>query len=420
MLRSTLPSPTVASLLRIVLAIVLATIALKVTAKRFDQFASRYDAYDFDVFYDWGNRYRTGADAWAKDEGGVVRHGQVRPVCNQTPAFEAAFAPLTLLDQRVAHSVWLVAQLVFLALALTLVAREIDPPLYAATFVMFIAVALMFRSVRLVMLNAGFGPTLLLPIVISWKCSRRRRPVAAGLSLAFAALMKLYPVALAGYFLLRKRWSVLWWTAAFFLIGVVASGIANWWKLRLSREYTISEITRFSKNHVALLPSVYAWCASLGVGGAPRWVVVIAVTVILDIGIMAVLFWETSRAANDSISDGLVLSLWLIAVVLLSPLAWRGDLVMLFPAYIFTLVAASRVSIEGRVFTGMGFAAGAILIGFCAVAELRKSGDFRPQTMTALLTFIGTAIILRSWIDAEEPVRQPDAEISPGSLSAGV
>jgi hypothetical protein len=132
------------------------------------------------------------------------------------------------------------------------------------------------------------------------------------------------------------------------------------------------------------------------------WIAVIAVTLILDIGVVAVLLWVTSRAANDSVSDGLVFGLWLIAMVLVSPLAYWSELVLLFPAYIFASVAAWRLSISGRAFPGLGFVAGAILIGTCAAIELIKALPyFQPRLLAALLIFIGATIILRSWIDAE-------------------
>src|SRR5579863_2154060 len=233
---------------RITLAIILAIISLVVTVKRFDQFASRYDDFDFNHFYGWGSRYRSGEDAWTKLEEGKTPSGVPR-VCNQTPALLAAIAPLTLLNPRPAHAVWIIAQIVFLVLALWLLMREIGPPLDVASGAMFIALALMFGSVRRIMLNAAFPPMLLLSLVISWKCARSNRPAVGGLFLAIAALLKLYPIALAGYYLLRKRWSLLGWTAGFFAVGVVATGIENWLQLPLSREYTISEITRVSANH---------------------------------------------------------------------------------------------------------------------------------------------------------------------------
>ena len=88
-------------------------------------------------------------------------------------------------------------------------------------------------------------------------------------------------------------------------------------------------------------------------------------------------------------------------MVLMSPLGWRSELVLLFPAYIFASMAALRLATERRALPGMGFVAGTTLIATCAVVELVKAlPDFRPQTLTAVLTFIGTAIILKSWIDA--------------------
>src|SRR5258708_16730628 len=138
MVRRALRSPTVASLLPIALATVLAAVAVKVTIQRLNQFSWRYQTYDFVVFFDWGTRYRAGADVWSIREEGEVRPGKRRHICNLTPAFVEAFVPLTLLDKPLAHSIWLKAQLVFLVLALWIVAREIDPPPDTATVVILV------------------------------------------------------------------------------------------------------------------------------------------------------------------------------------------------------------------------------------------------------------------------------------------
>ena len=401
--RSALTRQTVASGLRIALAVVLVIVALRVTVRRLDQFASRYNNYDFDQLFDWGTRYRTGQDIWALHQQGETRPGKPRQIYNQPPVFVEAFAPLTRLDQPTAHWIWQIAQVAFLTLALWLVASEIDPALDPATVVIFIALALLFQSVRRVLFNGQLSPLLLLSMVIAWKSARQGRPAAAGLSLAIGTLLKLYPGALAVYFLLRKRWSVLWWTAGFFAVGVLASGIDKWLRMPSSREYDLWLVTHNSTNSIALLPNIYVWSASLAKGGAPPWMAVIAVTLILDIGLAAVLFWATSNAANDSVSDGLVFGLWLVAMVVVSPLAFWSELVMLFPAYIFASIAAWRLSNSGRAFPGLGVVAGAILIGICAAVELVKAlPDFRPHMLEALLIFIATTTILKSWIGASQ------------------
>ena len=409
MLSSSRPSPAVISLFRIALAIVLAIFAAKVTVRRLHQFDTRYSSYDFNVFFDWGTRYRNGEDIWAPHQKGDVRPGKPRQIYNQPPTFVEAFAPLTRFDQRHVHAIWQVVQLCFLTLALWLLVREIDPPLDPFTVVIFIALALMFQSVRRVFFNGQQSPLLLLSMVVAWICARRDRPAAAGLSLAIGTLLKLYPGALAVYFLLRKRWSAVWWTAGFVLAGVVATGIGNWLKMPLSREYDLYLVVHNTKNSIALLPNVYAWCASLAKSGSPPWMAAIAVTLILDIGLAAVLVWATSNAANDSVSDGLVFGMWLVAMVLVSPLAFWSELVMLFPAYIFASIAAWRLSNSGRVFPGFVAVAGVILIGTCAAIELVKAlPDFQPHMLESLLIFIATTIIFTSWIDAKSAVRVSD------------
>jgi hypothetical protein len=405
--------------LPIALAVVLAIVAVRVTVKRLDQFAGRYNSYDFDQLFDWGTRYRTGQDIWAPHQQGETRPGKPRQIYNQPPAFVEAFAPLTRLDKPTAHWIWQIAQLAFLTLAVWLVASEIDPPLDPATVVIFIALALMFQSLRRVLFNGQLSPLLLLSMVIAWKSARHGRPAAAGLSLAIGTLLKLYPGALAVYFLLRKRWSVLWWTMGFFVVGVVASGIDKWLRMPSSREYDLWLVTHNSTNSIALLPNVCTWCSSLAKEGAPPWIAVIAITLILEIGVVTVLCWAISRAGNDSIADGLVFGLWLIAMVLISPLAFWSELVLLFPAYIFASVAAWRLSISGRACPGLGVVTGAILIGICAAVELVKAlPDFQPHILEALLVFIATTIILRSWINAESAVRVSDVREALGASPA--
>jgi uncharacterized membrane protein len=162
-----------------------------------------------------------------------------------------------------------------------------------------------------------------------------------------------------------------------------------------------------SMNRVALLPNVYMMFSTFANGGTPSWTAVIAVTAILDLAAVAALAWATSRAGNDSVSDGMVFGLWLIATLLLSPLAWRHELVLLFPVFLFTYVAAMRILSKDHPFARTGLAAGAILICICASVELIHAlPDLHPQMLTALLvSFIGTILILRSWIAAEPSMR---------------
>ena len=78
---------------------------------------------------------------------------------------------------------------------------------------------------------AQLTPMLLALLCASWFCARWERPAAAGLWLALAALLKLYPAAAGGYFLFGRRWRALGWTIGFFAAGVLLTNPARWIEL---------------------------------------------------------------------------------------------------------------------------------------------------------------------------------------------
>jgi hypothetical protein len=375
--------PIVTPRIRIALAVMLAAMAINATVLRLEHYSDRYDSYDFVFFFGWGLEYRTGQQVWTQSSTGEVEPGVQRHFCNYTPPFVEAFAPLTRLDPPVAHWIWQILQIAFLALALLLLTIEVKPRLDPATVAIFISVSLMFKPVLMMIISGEFAGLLLLLLTVSWIFARHGRPAMAGLSLAAGVLLKLYPGALAFYFLIRKRWAELWWTSLFFFAGVFASGIDNWRKFLLSGiGHTLKPITHEYAIHASLLPSVYTMLSALANRGTPSWTAVIAITSILDLMVIAALVWATLRAESDSVSDGIVFGLWLTAMLLLSPLAWSHELVLLFPTFLFAGLAATRIVAEGRPFARWQLTVGASLLGACASVELiHVLPDFRQQTI---------------------------------------
>ena len=89
-----------------------------------------------------------------------------------------------------------------LVAAVLLLARGNDPPLGAAPTIIVLSLVLLSRQFAGALVDAQVTPMLLVLLSASWFCARRERPAAAGLCLALAALLKLYPVRPADFFCL--------------------------------------------------------------------------------------------------------------------------------------------------------------------------------------------------------------------------
>jgi|SRR5208282_420410 len=211
-----------------ILAVVLAIVAAHTTARRIAGFSWRYSRPDFRTFYSWSIDRRDGKNIWTEPAVGMVRPGMIRRFCNFTPFFVEAFSPLARFNAPTAHAIWQGVLLTSLVGALVLLARGIDPSLDVSTTVIFVALALFFQTTREVLKWSNMEPVLLLPLVISWLAMRRSRPPIAGLGLAVAILLKLFPGGFAGYLLFKRRWRELGWTAVFCLAGIAISGPQNW------------------------------------------------------------------------------------------------------------------------------------------------------------------------------------------------
>ncbi|HVA81471.1 MAG TPA: glycosyltransferase family 87 protein [Candidatus Binataceae bacterium] len=388
--------------LRAVLALVLAIVAGYSTAQRLEGFDWRYTKPDFRIFYSWGIDRLDGRDIWAEPAAGMVRPGISRRFCNFTPFFVEAFTPLAHLSQRTGHRVWQGIVLGGLIAALVLLARGIEPPLDVATTVIFVSLVVVSQTTREVLKFSQMSPLLLPPMVISWLASRRGRPMVAGLALAAAVLLKLYPGAFAGYLLLKRRWLELGWTAVFCAAGIALSGPGNWVNMfTLGIPPSLPWILTRNSLHASVLPVVHSLLAhsALFMRGNPPWRAVLAVTAVIDLVLIALVACATFRADDNVEQDGIVFGLWLGLCVMLSPLAWRHDLPLFFPLYLFAALAIVRLLAIQAAWTRADFISGcALLAGSSAIELIHSIPDPNPQLILAMLIFVASLLILRARI----------------------
>ncbi len=157
----------------------------------------------------------------------------------------------------------------------------------------------------------------------------------AGAFFGVATLLKVFPWVVGGYFLFRRRWTVvassLILTATFALWLLALYGIDR--NLDLARGTWVSTTWLDRRRNISIIGNLHA----LLLAGAPAKssaTVYLRITfiVLLILSIVAISGIITWRAPHEPVtSSGLCWSLRIISSILLSPVAWDYYLVLLIP-----------------------------------------------------------------------------------------
>jgi hypothetical protein len=372
-----------------IVAAILALIAAISLAQRLPAVSHRYNQFDFTVFYGWWSDYSSGGDPWTDMRGPM--HG-----CNQPPTFIETFSPLARLDRKTAFWIWQAAQFLCVVAAVLLLARGNDPPLGSVPTVIVLSLVLMSRPFAGALVWSQIAPMLLALLCAAWFCARTNRPAAAGMFMAFAALLKLFPAGVAGYFLFSRRWRALSWTVGFFVAGVLLTNPVHWIELVTHglpisyhvvghAELTVLYVVRKAVAHFA--------------GGAQPVIAVWGFTALIDLALIAIAAAATITSHGRADLDGLVFGLWVALALLMSPLAWIDETLLLLPLFLFGLLAAWQgLQSHGPAWNigeNLGLIAGAATLVICIVTELIKAVP-HPGFPMLLAAYLAAAFILRN------------------------
>jgi hypothetical protein len=394
-------------------AAILAIVAALSLAQRLRAVQHRYDNVDFSFYYGWWTDYSSGGDPWmvqaTKTE---LRPGLERErYCNYTPFFVEVFSPLARFDQKTAFWIWQVAQIICLVAAVLMIARGSDPPLGAAATVIVLSMLLLSRQFAGTLVMAEVTPTMLALLSASWLCARRERPAAAGLWLALAALVKLYPAAAGGYFLFGRRWPALGWTVAFFAAGVLLTNPMRWIELaRVGMPFSYHTIVTMHVNFalgraeltvLAFVRKIVAHFAGTSVIAAPLFPV-LAISALIDLALLAIAAAATITGRGRADLEGLLFGLWVALALLMSPLAWIHETILLLPVCLFGMLAAWDGFRPREAARQIGLISGAAMLAICIVSALIKAVP-HPGFPLLLGAYLGAALILRARMRSDSP-----------------
>lgn len=145
----------------------------------------------------------------------------------QTPMTAVITLPVSRLPFDASRAVFLSLSNLMLVAAAALMLYELRPSrlLVGATFVIFGTYEAMFDSLRLGQVDG----IIVLSLAIAFVLLRRNRHPLLGAPLALAAILKLSPVLLIGYFVWRRAWRVVGVAAAsLVLLAGVSVAVAGW------------------------------------------------------------------------------------------------------------------------------------------------------------------------------------------------
>lgn len=272
---------------------------------------------------------------------------------NQPPTLLLCFEPLTKLSPYAAYWIWIGLSLISLVIALWLLvggATSLD----IRQACLFGALLFLYPPVYEHFVFANFQIAITLLIVIAMYFMERGANRAAGLSLALAMALKAYPALLAFYLVCRRRWQTLLWMVIW---GGVMGLITLWEVGRVSfsflNTFGITTSRRFLHNpaffSIDATVSHLFWRGNPPLAAAANTVRRAAIALI-ELAVFALTVRATASAAPDR--GWRAFSLWIPAMLLLSPIAEPHYLVLLLVPFAVIADAAARGEAAPRVIYG--------------------------------------------------------------------
>jgi len=316
----------------------------------FPSLRARATKNDFAVYYVAALELREGVNPYTTDFAQAARRNglEIREVRRSTepPPFLRLFQSLTRFPPSTAFLIWQTVNVVSLAVALILLlgpGSGLSGP--AAWTLAAIAVAY-----PAVLSHFWYGQSklpLLLILVVMTRLLRRRFDGTAGLLLAFAGLVRIYPFVIAGYLVLERRWRAL----AFMMVGAAAGGLATLVlvgpALCLSFVRGLSYLTAetWSSKSGDNAPLAFALRviheSGLARGSMPGSAQHVLLAVI-DVALLALTVRATLLHPADTGCDLRLFSLWVATAITLPPVSWDYDMTLLILPFAGIASAAAR------------------------------------------------------------------------------
>ena len=334
------------------------------------------------------------------------------------PTFILCFEPLSLLSPRAAWWVWAALNVALLSVGLWLLLND---GFDLASGLVLGALAILYAPLTIHFHFAQAQILILTLLILAVHSIRRGREVAAGSSLALAILLKVYPLLLVGYLVVRRRWSVLLYTGLTFGIGLGVTCAFVGVDRTVAFPHAISTLTQQVglPNNVSVASMIsrafwHFFSRSNSLADHARRAAVLA----SSLGVLILTMWATFNFHGEVDENDPAFALWVVAMVLLSPTAWVHYLVLLLLPFGLLAEAANR----GRAsWCAIWFG-----IASYALAEALMVGEFRslwriPESLAACISALAPLCLILAYLSSyfllsdegirlDKVIRQPGKE----------
>lgn len=234
-------------------------------------------------------------------------------------------------DPWLASAVWNVASTALLVVAVAVLVAELRIRISAWLWLPVAAGVMLYNPLRQQVNQGQLNGVLLLVLTLAWRAWRRDRAVAAGVWLAVATMVKLFPGFLFLLLLARRQWRGVF-AGAVAGLGLAALGVFvfGWEAHRDYVEKVLPSVQAFRCGKLnASLPGLWA---KLFVGSEfekvepwlHRPVLAWSLTVASVMGLAVLVLWKSRRVCGDQ-----AFGVALVSMTLASPITWDHSLLLL-------------------------------------------------------------------------------------------
>ncbi len=373
-------------LIRAALIIVWAVVLVRY-ALLLPELSSRATQYDFSLYYTSALAVRRGIDPYVSNLARLGRPlGLALPdpfLTNYTPYFLIAFEPLAAFPISTAYWLWFFVSTSALVLAIIMVFREYD--LAGKPAALTLALILLFPGVIAHFHYAQSQFILILALVLMLHWLRRNRDGVAGVALAAAIMLKVFPIVIIGYLASRRRWQAIVWTFCTIAIATIfvlpMFGLRDWLQFFKNNGNDPYFLSIDNIAPTAFISRLYWHLFTVHSSSFIRHSLVAGFDAVV---LMTALYGSFD---NEAFCD-LSFSLWLLAMLLVSPLVWLHYL----PLLIIPAVQITSLLSHGY---HVGLAGVVMLFAYAIIFILHPIADSLPRHGIAeLASEYGVAALL--------------------------
>ncbi len=154
------------------------------------------------------------------------------------PPFAILMVPLSQISLTLGALIWYLISVLSIGASVVMSAALLDNAKLKARPYLIYGLPLLSLSVLLVSgaMRCQASPFMFCFMIATFYFHLKQRPVAAGFSLACAALLKVFPIVLIAYFIIQRQWRTVFATGAgLVLLGIVLPSLYWGWQFNLDQ-----------------------------------------------------------------------------------------------------------------------------------------------------------------------------------------